>query len=453
MHVDGSSSLQRHVVSPARLGTGAIIALNLSLTLAAYVLILYLYYQYPVAFVYFVAEDSWAEWGTFAGCLICFTVLLWAILKEPALRKPSYILLAVAALFVALEEISWGQRIFGFESPELFATGNIQAETNFHNFITMRPEIAGSLASLGVVLLCFLPLWLRRRRGNLSYWVNWFGVPALSLRIIPLFVVAGVFLIDPPGVNFGAGEIGELFASIAFASLALDIAATKVRGRGNHRLSAYSVAGLLMVLGTLTFLLVRLTPGPQGVLERLNEFAAYSLPASGHYEQAEDVFAYIERNPRFLDMETRYHRGLVLSRLGRFDQSQATLQRALADQQHALAQDPEGSADYLRTSGKILFALSRRQEATVALRRALEFDGQRLAVSANPEERVHILWSLGKTQLAGGDVESAMVTLVEARNASPNRETEERIRRWLRREMSRGDVFRGLTMDPVSRHR
>lgn len=31
------------------------------------------------------------------------------------------------------EEISWGQRIFGFETPDWLKTKNLQKETNFHN--------------------------------------------------------------------------------------------------------------------------------------------------------------------------------------------------------------------------------------------------------------------------------------------------------------------------------
>jgi tetratricopeptide (TPR) repeat protein len=151
-----------------------------------------------------------------------------------------------------------------------------------------------------------------------------------------------------------------------------------------------------------------------------------------------------------MDMETRYHRGLVLWRLGRFEDSQATLLRALADQEQALVEDPEGSADYLRISGKILFALRRHPEAIAAYRRALEIDRRRLAASADPEEMALILWSLGRTQLASGDVESAMLTLAKARKTTPYRDTQEDIRRWLRREVSRGDVFGDLTMAPAS---
>ena len=34
-----------------------------------------------------------------------------------------------------MEEISWGQRIFGIESPEWFLKHNRQVETNVHNLV------------------------------------------------------------------------------------------------------------------------------------------------------------------------------------------------------------------------------------------------------------------------------------------------------------------------------
>ena len=40
----------------------------------------------------------------------------------------------IGFLFVLMEEISFGQRIFGFKSPDLFLKLNQQQEINFHNF-------------------------------------------------------------------------------------------------------------------------------------------------------------------------------------------------------------------------------------------------------------------------------------------------------------------------------
>jgi hypothetical protein len=44
-----------------------------------------------------------------------------------------YLLLIVGLVVLAGEEISWGQRIFGWETPETIAAVNEQQETNLHN--------------------------------------------------------------------------------------------------------------------------------------------------------------------------------------------------------------------------------------------------------------------------------------------------------------------------------
>ena len=48
-------------------------------------------------------------------------------------RRGVYVLGAAALLFVAGEEISWGQRILGFATPDALAALNRQDEFNVHN--------------------------------------------------------------------------------------------------------------------------------------------------------------------------------------------------------------------------------------------------------------------------------------------------------------------------------
>ena len=44
-----------------------------------------------------------------------------------------YLFLMLVFFLNAMEEISWGQRIFGWETPQTFE-GNVQEETNLHNY-------------------------------------------------------------------------------------------------------------------------------------------------------------------------------------------------------------------------------------------------------------------------------------------------------------------------------
>lgn len=51
----------------------------------------------------------------------------------PALFRGLYALFAILAVFVALEELSYGQHLLGYEAPEWFQHHNKQDELNVHN--------------------------------------------------------------------------------------------------------------------------------------------------------------------------------------------------------------------------------------------------------------------------------------------------------------------------------
>jgi hypothetical protein len=64
-------------------------------------------------------------------------VLAYNFIKKKQVLPSILACFAVLLLIVmAGEEISWGQRIFGWATPEFFRENNIQGETNFHNMDT-----------------------------------------------------------------------------------------------------------------------------------------------------------------------------------------------------------------------------------------------------------------------------------------------------------------------------
>jgi uncharacterized membrane protein len=92
---------------------------------------------YRPAFDRLLQEDYPVEWAQFAFCLFICVVCLMAV--RPALRDGHRLLAALLVLagvgffFLAGEEISWAQRVFGIATPADFA-GNDQDEMNLHNF-------------------------------------------------------------------------------------------------------------------------------------------------------------------------------------------------------------------------------------------------------------------------------------------------------------------------------
>jgi hypothetical protein len=85
-------------------------------------------------------EDGWAEWATFCVFLFAGFIALRAVWnrfapRERSLARVALLGLGLFCIFVAGEEISWGQRLLGFEPAPLFLEHNFQQESNFHNLL------------------------------------------------------------------------------------------------------------------------------------------------------------------------------------------------------------------------------------------------------------------------------------------------------------------------------
>ncbi len=79
-------------------------------------------------------EDHWVEYLTAVWFLVAGVLLLVTALAERSLlRRGVYILGGIGMLFVAGEEISWGQRLLGFATPDALLALNRQDELNVHN--------------------------------------------------------------------------------------------------------------------------------------------------------------------------------------------------------------------------------------------------------------------------------------------------------------------------------
>jgi hypothetical protein len=98
-----------------------------------------------------------------------------------------FLLAAGAALFVAGEEISWGQRIFGWETPESLAELNRQGETNIHNIgsVLRLFNLTTMLASLYAVIV---PIAWRLRAGSRRRTI------AETILVPPAFLASGFFI-------------------------------------------------------------------------------------------------------------------------------------------------------------------------------------------------------------------------------------------------------------------
>jgi hypothetical protein len=151
--------------------------INTVVALFAFAFVFYFYFYSPVGYVYFVAEDHWAEYGTFVSSAMAFFFLAWVLVKSHRFRKPGFALLAVGAFFLAMEEINWGQRILELRSPSLFTKYNVVGEIGFHNLGPVHGGYLQMVAGIVVFVWSILLPVLTKQSRRLQGWCNKLGIP------------------------------------------------------------------------------------------------------------------------------------------------------------------------------------------------------------------------------------------------------------------------------------
>lgn len=115
-----------------------------------------------------VDEDSLLQWLQFlfliltAACCLR-TVLGCGRIRCSRLVRAGFLVFAILALLVALEEISWGQRVFGLKTPESLDRVNVQGEITLHNLGAFQPYRHWMLILFGAGGLVLI---LLRSRGR-----------------------------------------------------------------------------------------------------------------------------------------------------------------------------------------------------------------------------------------------------------------------------------------------
>ncbi|HEY1024335.1 MAG TPA: hypothetical protein VGE26_04175 [Sphingobacteriaceae bacterium] len=170
-----------------------------------------------------ISEDHLVEWLTFAALFSAGMVSLW-VAWQIKLRYHYlhwfFILFLGFNLLAGFEEVSWGQRVFGFSSNEFFQEYNDQKETNLHNTFQGILQIKTKhLALLVLFIYGVIMPWLKQRNKLPQYLVEryQFIIPPVFLRIP--FLLGTVLMLD-----FQTGyeeEIGELYYSLCFLILML----------------------------------------------------------------------------------------------------------------------------------------------------------------------------------------------------------------------------------------
>jgi hypothetical protein len=134
---------------------------------------------YELTFPYAVVIRSVSENGAVEAVqfLIMAAAFIFSLRNfltaETTFMKVWFLCFTLGCLYIAGEEISWGQWIFYWETPELFLAINDQAETNLHNTSPWLDQKPRSVMELGVVVSgLILPFVAKRFPKKIPAWLS-----------------------------------------------------------------------------------------------------------------------------------------------------------------------------------------------------------------------------------------------------------------------------------------
>lgn len=166
-------------------------------------------------FHWMAQEDGCLEWLTaialLSGAMVCWWRCWTLRHSHPSVFRYCTAIYGGVLLFGMGEEISWGQRVFGIETPEFLAEVNAQKETNLHNLVvkgtSINKLIFGKILAVG--LFCYLipmPIFFQRS-PSVRRFFNRLAVPIPRVQH-SLAILAVVILVETSRAT-KRGEITE----------------------------------------------------------------------------------------------------------------------------------------------------------------------------------------------------------------------------------------------------
>ncbi|HNW43997.1 MAG TPA: hypothetical protein PKI19_05790 [Elusimicrobiales bacterium] len=171
----------------------------------------------------YVIEDGPVEWLTVAALLccagLCFSRAVRGFKAGARLFSLVWFLGAAACVFGTGEELAWGQRLFGYETPRFFLEHNSKLEPSIHCLMVEAGGIdviytafdTGLGIAVFVYLFIFPPLY--RNRNGLKAFIDRLAIPVPRKRHSAAFALLYLWiLLSGPG----RGEVVEFAACWQF---------------------------------------------------------------------------------------------------------------------------------------------------------------------------------------------------------------------------------------------
>ena len=183
---------------------------------------------FPALWFFAVGNDRWlkGEAGIIENMTVLFLVIAIGFciaglgkasrLGLGSLDRAWLFVLILGAAYFALEEISYGQHMFGWTAGETFQELNDQDETNLHNIHAIFDQVPRGLLTLAILIGgIILPLYrhfrgIRLEPSNRFYW-QWPTLDCVTIGLLAILIrpVLSVFEVD----FINTGEMKEnLFA-------------------------------------------------------------------------------------------------------------------------------------------------------------------------------------------------------------------------------------------------
>lgn len=164
----------------------------------------------PMAFglprLFLFDEDNVFQTLTCVSCLVSAMLMIKAALVVRQIGQHdhkrryqhiycAYVFMAIAVFFIAMEEISWGQRIFGWGTPSALSQINCQNETNVHNLWQLEHYWSAVQWAMSFSLISLLLL------NCLFYWEDLpafyrFVLPHPSLSVLAFLILLASLIPD-----------------------------------------------------------------------------------------------------------------------------------------------------------------------------------------------------------------------------------------------------------------
>jgi hypothetical protein len=173
--------------------------------LLSLLLFLFIKIRWNNVYVNIIQEDSFLETAQFfaygGAAILAFFAGLSCLKKGSLVNGFILLILTAFMMFVSLEEISWGQRIFGLSTPDWFQQHNTQREISVHNLgpiqrvLHLLYALVGFLFSFGWIPIKYVSS-VRTLRPDVKATISFFTPQwYLMLYFVPTTFIYSYFLL------------------------------------------------------------------------------------------------------------------------------------------------------------------------------------------------------------------------------------------------------------------